>query len=223
MQLVALFLMLFCVAQSATAQSDSSLCDNAAQNAAATWAIPLQILLGITRVETGRKQGSALAPWPWTINLAGKGYWFDTADAAIAFAQSQLDAGNSNFDIGCFQINLSWHKAAFASLNDAFDPEQNANYAASFLSSLEKSKGNWRDATAAYHSNTPEFAQDYIAKMEPVLRTLMASPPLPEPQIVSFDPPHVNNFPLLQGEAKQGNGSLMPLVQRGTALFAEVP
>ena len=66
-----------------------------------------------------------------------------------------------NIDVGCFQINLRSHPAAFSDLEQAFDPVANAQYAAKFLASLHARLGNWQDAVAAYHSATPERGIPY--------------------------------------------------------------
>lgn len=223
MRFAALTLLLLTAGPAASEPTDSRLCDIAATSAADAWGIPSQVLLGITRIETGKTRNGKLDPWPWTINLDGQGHWFDSAEAAITFAQAQIAAGNTNFDVGCFQINLSWHKDAFASLEEAFDPTKNAAYAASFLSSLAKTEGNWRDATAAYHSKTPEFAQQYIARIEPILRDLVAAPPQQEPELASLERPRPNTFPLLQGGSLTGKGSLMPMLAARQPLIAERP
>jgi hypothetical protein len=67
----------------------------------------------------------------------------------------------ASVDVGCFQINLLQHPAAFASLEEAFDPSANAAYAARFLLSLRDRTGSWENAIAAYHSATPELGNAY--------------------------------------------------------------
>ena len=49
----------------------------------------------------------------------------------------------------------------FASLADAFDPEENADYAARFLRQLYAETGNWTAAAGLYHSRTPLLAASY--------------------------------------------------------------
>ncbi len=69
------------VAQSAASWPDLSTagtCDRAAQRAALSHGVPLDVLRAISRVETGRALDGQLAPWPWTINVEGKGFWFDS-------------------------------------------------------------------------------------------------------------------------------------------------
>jgi len=96
--------------------------------------IPAHLLAAISSIETGRyHSGLGLAlPWPWTINVDGKGYFFDTKAEAIAQTRRFMRGGHQSIDVGCMQVNLKHHAHAFASLDDAFDPEKNVGYAAKF-------------------------------------------------------------------------------------------
>lgn len=189
-------------------------CDKAALAAAAAHGVPPQLMLAIARVETGRKIGDDIAPWPWTVNQAGIGHWFETPADAVDFVQQAIDAGQTNLDIGCFQLNLRWHAEGFSNLQTMFAPDANANYAAQFLDRLYAQKGNWVDAAAAYHSATPEHAQAYVEKVEAVLAALA---PLPESLPV---PVLANRFPLLQAGGAGAIGSLVPQVAGGQPLIA---
>ncbi len=195
---------------------DETLCDQAAQLAAVRSAVPVEFLLAITRVETGRRTQGQLQPWPWTINLAGQGYWFADASEAIAFARDQLALGQENFDAGCFQINLHWHGAEFTSLEAVFDPQTNAEYAADFLATLYNSEGGWPEAIAAYHSRTPDKAADYLQKVETVLANFAGGE---TPEIAVVTQPRINRYPLLQAGAIVSGASLVPLLQGATPLF----
>ena len=167
--------------------------------------MPIDILLAITRVETGRAAGGELQPWPWAINADGTGTWFATQAEAVAAAEAHLGDGTGTFDVGCFQLNIRWHGAAFASLSDMFDPARNADYAANFLVQLYQESGDWAQAVAAYHSRTGDLAQAYLAKVKAVL----AGPggdAAPPPAIV-----RENRFPLLQAGGHGSAGSIVPL------------
>lgn len=211
----------------ASRAADTQLCDTAAQNAAHSHAVPLDILLAITRVETGRRSGQESQPWPWAINQGGQGHWFDDATAAIAFANAQLAAGNGNFDVGCFQINLHWHGAHFASIDAAFDPQSNADFAAEFLTQLFASEGSWEKAVAAYHSRTPDEAAAYLTKVEAVLTNLpkAAGQTGTDPQYAMATEAvvRVNNFPLLRSGLHGNGASLVPVTDGGSPLFAMAP
>jgi soluble lytic murein transglycosylase-like protein len=59
------------------------------------------------------------------------------------------------------QVNLMHHPNAFVTLDQAFDPTANAQYAARFLNTLYGTNGSWLQATAAYHSQTPAIGAEY--------------------------------------------------------------
>lgn len=185
-------------------------------------------MLAIARVETGRQHEGEIHPWPWAVNSAGEGKWFDSQAEAVAFAEAALAKGDRNFDVGCFQINLRWHSKGFASLEDMFQPEQNADYAAAFLAKLNESEGGWRAATAAYHSRTEALSSVYIEKVETVLASLKngAAPgdgPAVAAQASPVLPQRENRFPLLRSGGAARFGSLVPDYAAGAPLFGARP
>lgn len=194
-----------------------TICDAAAQQAAQNSGVPLSVLMSIARVETGTSIAGALTPWPWAANVAGKGHFFQTMDKAVAFAAQQIDAGNINFDVGCFQINLRWHSQGFTSLENAFDPMANANYAATFLARLYQDTGNWSDAVATYHSRTPEHAQTYLEKVKSVWKDLQSGGAEMPAAAAEQTPARVNTFPLLQTGTGAGTGTGGSLVPQDNA------
>ena len=188
------------------ARSDPGLtCDYAAARAAEMTGVPIDILLAITRVETGRG-GSEPQPWPWTINADGRGDWYDSKDAAVAAATAHLTDGTGTFDVGCFQLNNRWHGERFDSLSDMFDPNLNAEYAASFLRQLYEESGDWAAAVSAYHSRTPDLADRYLEKV----RSVLEGPDAPTPPAGDMPEERENLFPLLQAGGQGSAGSIVP-------------
>lgn len=177
----------------------ANICDDAAHRASGATGVPADVLLTITRLETGR--GKSGDPWPWTVNHAGAGTWFRTEDEARSYVFSQVKRGASNLDIGCFQINYRWHGDAFRSLDDMFDPDRNATYAAHFLKQLESELGTWTEAVGAYHSRTPEFAERYKAKFRQIHASLDT---LPSPTVGRTG----TGWPFLSAGGQASSGSL---------------
>jgi hypothetical protein len=144
------------------ADADWQACAQAGAAAEQRFDIPSGLLRAIGQVESGRSgPGGLAAPWPWTIEAAGQGRYLPSREEAVAVVRELLSGGTASIDVGCFQVNLHYHPAAFASLDEAFDPVANALYAASFLTALHARDGSWEAAVAAYHSATPEHGLPY--------------------------------------------------------------
>jgi hypothetical protein len=141
----------------------SQLCRPAIRAAERAYGIPVALLAALGRVESGRRDpdSGAFGPWPWTINAEGRGQFFPTKAEAIAEVRRLQARGVRSIDVGCMQVNLHHHPQAFASLEDAFDPATNADYAARFLIELQQRSNSWLQAAAHYHSHTPELADAY--------------------------------------------------------------
>ncbi len=129
--------------------------------------IPTHWLAAIASTESGRynPRMRLSVPWPWTINVKGQGYWFDTKQEAIAAAQRFMAQGIRSMDVGCMQVNLLYHGQAFANLNQAFEPMYNIAYAAKFLREKYNDLNSWTKATAAYHSMQSQRGADYYRKV----------------------------------------------------------
>lgn len=211
-----LFLATLLLAPAAQSREDpSNLCLKAASDAAARTGVPYEVLLAISKVETGRDD----RPWPWTVNFGGDGKWYDSAADAEAGATEAIDQGATNVDLGCFQLNYRWHSEGFASVADMLDPERNATYAARFLAAHYAQTGDWSSAAAAYHSGTPEYAQAYQAKFDAAYANLGGpeAPAAPKPAEIE----RTNRFPLLIAGGTGSNGSLVPAGSGGLRLIGE--
>ena len=152
---------------SAPAMEATSACLAAAATAQRKWALPPDLVAAIGRIESGRydRVTNRVSPWPWTVNANGSGSYFATQAEAVSFVQTLQARGVRTIDVGCFQVDLFFHPNAFASLQQAFDPETNADYAARFLTSLYTQTGNWSAAVARYHSGLPFEGETYRQKV----------------------------------------------------------
>lgn len=155
---------LMLAATDAQADTPASLaCGIAARVAEQSAALPANLLMSIGMVESGRvdPMTGRVAPWPWTVNVDGAGRYFASKADAEAFVRFAESSGVRDVDVGCFQISLQNHRDAFATLDEAFDPAANANYAAGFLNQLKAQTGAWNTAIADYHSATPDLGLPY--------------------------------------------------------------
>jgi hypothetical protein len=146
--------------------SASQLCRPAIDAAERRHNIPARLLAAIARVESGRPDpGGEISPWPWAVNAEGQGFFFDSKAEAITAVNGMRARGIRSIDVGCMQVNLVHHPDAFASLEQAFDPAANADYAARFLNKLFSQTGAWPKAAAWYHSATPELGDPYSRRV----------------------------------------------------------
>ncbi len=129
--------------------------------------VPKHLLKAISLAESGRWDSTKRAnvAWPWTVTSGGKGQYFDTKAEALAEVEFLMTRGVRNIDVGCMQINLFYHAAAFETLDESFDPQANTTYAAAYLKNMFATTGNWMEAAGYYHSTTPERNGPYKKKV----------------------------------------------------------
>jgi hypothetical protein len=129
--------------------------------------IPNGLLSAISKVESGRYHTAhkKLIAWPWAIQAQGESKFFSTKQEAISAVRALKAKGVKNIDVGVMQVNLYHHPNAFSSLEQAFDPKANIEYAARFLTSLKRQHLSWLKAIAYYHSALPLYHTPYRDKV----------------------------------------------------------
>jgi hypothetical protein len=102
------------------------LCGGAIEAAQDRHAVPAGLLFAIGQVESGRPDPVThrLVPWPWSVQAQNQSYYFASEDEAVAWVQAAQARGIASIDVGCMQVNLMYHPAAFRNLDAAFDPGQ---------------------------------------------------------------------------------------------------
>lgn len=171
--------------------SPGAMCRAAITAAEQRYGVPAGLLLAIGTVESGRRDETGVRqPWPWTINAEGEGHYFDSKAQAIAWVHAAQAGGMRSIDTGCMQVNLKHHPNAFPSLEQAFDPFANADYAARFLRDLRDGPagGNWMRAVGFYHSQTPELAEPYRQQVQAALGSGGGAAPAQFTHLASFAP-----------------------------------
>ena len=144
---------------SVNAHPSKNLCMKAIEEVSSRMGVSDDLMLKIAKVESGL--GSTKTPWPWTIQVQGRSYYFKNKEAMVAYCKSLLRQGIENFDMGCFQINWRWHKDKVRSPRDLCDPRRNAFVAASFLNELKDRHQSWDQAVSYYHSGDPVLGAKY--------------------------------------------------------------
>ena len=154
----------------ATSQNASAVpapdCTTLARLAESAHGLPDGILQSISSVEASRIQpDGTYKAWPWTLNDAGKGLFFDSANEVLTYLEAHMSHPDKSIDVGCMQINTKWHGAYFETFEEMLDPKSNIAYAAVFLSDLYHAHGTWEDAIRHYHSNTASRNGPYLERV----------------------------------------------------------
>lgn len=160
------------------------MCERAARQAEREWYLPQGLLTAIGIVESGRHSPTgAFAIWPWTINAERQGIYQPSKAAAVSMVRALQLRGVRLIDVGCFQVDLFYHPHAFASLDDAFDPDANARAAARILTLGRLRNSGWDGAIAAYHSAVPLLGVNYLQKVRAVWPQVMSYQLWGEPKL----------------------------------------
>ncbi len=161
----------FCGAQSQSVNihQDALRCEYLAKDAEKKYGLPENILLSISRVESGyQKVDGVIRAWPWTLNAGGDSSYFQTKEDALRYLEERINKGVTNIDIGCMQLNFRWHKDFFNNLSDMLNPIKNVDYAARFLDKLHQRHRSWEKAVKYYHSSKSKFNVKYYRKVKAV-------------------------------------------------------
>jgi hypothetical protein len=155
-------------------------CDRAAAKAERDGNLPAGLLAAIGAVESGRVDANGLnrRAWPWSINAEGWSYFAPTRSDAISAVRALQARGVRTIDVGCFQVDLFYHPNAFATLEEAFDPEANARAASRILSQARFGSTGWDQAVALYHSASLLRGAWYLQQVQalwPAARTRLAA------------------------------------------------
>jgi len=132
--------------------------------------IPPGLAFAVAHQESGKKRNGVFAPYPWAVNIAGKGYWFETKKEAIRAAKNAVGKGKS-FGGGYMQQEWRWQKHRYEKPEDVFDPETNIKTGAIILREWYDKTGSWTESIARYHvgyvKDKKELirAVDYVEKV----------------------------------------------------------
>lgn len=133
--------------------------------------IPPKVLYSIALTESQKRLDNGnVRPWPWTLNVQGKGYYFDSEQQACQALTRWLSVTN-NIDIGLTQQNWRWQGEHFSSPCEVLNPHINLSHAARLLKSGYERRGNWLDAAGWYHRPAGgKPAQQYQSRFTAIYR-----------------------------------------------------
>ena len=138
------------------------------QQVAEAYDLPPEVLYAVALAESARQVDSTgnVRPWPWTLNVQGKGHFFASRQEAEAALQAHFDAGRRLIDIGLMQVNWRYHRQRLGSPQLALDPYHNLRVAAEILRDCHQRRQDWWAAVGCYHApNSPQRAARYRARV----------------------------------------------------------
>lgn len=135
------------------------------QQVAQNLKVPEQLFYGIALNESGKQLGrQAVRPWPWTLNVEGKAYFYSTRMACHSALVEFLNQGKTLIDIGLMQVNWRYHQAKLINPWQALDPYFNLQVGATILREEYDKTQDWYQAAGRYHSPGPSLAQKQRAQ-----------------------------------------------------------
>ena len=135
---------------------------------ASHYGIPAEVLYAVGLAESARRVDSTgtVRPWPWTLNVQGKGFFYASRAQVQQALESFLDVGFESIDIGLMQVNWRYHQNYLESPQLALDPYHNLRVAAKILRECHQSRQDWWEAVGCYHApNNPYRADRYRVRV----------------------------------------------------------
>lgn len=123
--------------------------------------IAKRLLYAVALTESGR-QG---APFPWTLNVEGQGYFYPSRQDAHHALVTFLKRGARSIDVGIMQVNLLYNGSRFKDTWQALDPYTNIRVAADILKDNFARENDVARAVAHYHSRTPWRGASYLQRV----------------------------------------------------------
>ncbi|HYE50473.1 MAG TPA: transglycosylase SLT domain-containing protein [Azospirillaceae bacterium] len=132
--------------------------------------IPSGLLMAVALVESG----NGGSPTPYVVNVKGKAVYARTQAEAARFLRDGQGKLRTNVTVGCMQLSLTHHRAAFRPVEKMLDPQENVRYAARYLARLRSETGSWAGAVARYNGGSVKMAKVYQCKVQRTLTELGA-------------------------------------------------
>jgi hypothetical protein len=145
-------LLLLVAIVSANAPRADAIVPSAYRIAAAKHEIPPRLLYAVALAESGRGIETIRRPWPWTLNIAGQGHYFDSRVAAWQALDEALRAGQDRVDVGLMQINWRYHRHSLGNAWMALEPYHNLAVGADILSRCYRERREWWASVGCYHA-----------------------------------------------------------------------
>ena len=122
------------------------------QRAARQAGIPATVLYAVALQESGVVIRKRRLPWPWTLNIGGKGHYYPTRiEACRALMLALRSRSARRIDVGLMQLNLGYQQRYYRQPCALLSPTGNLAVAASILRQNKRSGETWLSAIGRYH------------------------------------------------------------------------
>ena len=139
------------------------------QQVAREYGLPPALLYAVALTESGQSSLShgEFRPWPWALNIDGKGQYFPSRQSAWRALQAALTKTDASVDIGLMQVSWRYHHSSLGSSWQALDPYHNLRVAAELLRNCFIDHSNWIESAGCYHApNDPARANRYGRRIQ---------------------------------------------------------
>ena len=117
------------------------------------YGIPHSVLYAVALTESGVGNDNGVRhPWPWTLNVAGRGHVYPSREAAWHALNTFIARGERSIDIGLMQVNWRFHKDKLGDTWRALDPYYNLRVAAVILRQCFEQRRDWWAGVGCYHA-----------------------------------------------------------------------
>ncbi|MFJ4443347.1 transglycosylase SLT domain-containing protein [Pseudomonas sp. NPDC089422] len=114
--------------------------------------VPANVLFAVALQESGISLRKRRLPWPWTLNIAGRGrYYASSGEACRALLKAQLHTRTERIDVGLMQLNLGYQQRHYQQPCELLDPARNLTVAATILRQHRRIGESWIPAIGRYH------------------------------------------------------------------------
>lgn len=135
---------------------------------AAEYGIPNTLLYAVALAESGvgiNHKGTR-RPWPWTLNVAGRGHVYPSRKAAWSALKTYIARGERSIDIGLMQVNWRYHEDKLGDTWRALNPYFNLRVGAGILRQCFEQRGDWWKSVGCYHApSNPVRARRYRSRV----------------------------------------------------------
>jgi hypothetical protein len=123
--------------------------------------IPNGLLLAIALVESGVDG----VPQPNALSFGLRSLVAHSPEDAVRRIQGRNGQLRNDAFVGCMQLSVKHHHAAFHKLESMMDPRDNIRYAGHYLVELRQQTGSWSRAVARYQGGPQRQAHRYTCRV----------------------------------------------------------